>query len=155
MFNKLKLGSKYFLSLIIISIIPLIIISLFIFFYSKARIEKNTIDTLHAINNSRAKHINHIVQLRQEQAKLLSGTYVARQLNRSMLGQAELILVMEQNQIEAITKMAPEARGKIMLLGRWNNNAEIPDPYKKSTDAFAYAIKLIEQGVASWLKYLK
>lgn len=81
--------------------------------------------------------------------------HVARQLDRSMIGQAELILVMEQSHIEAITKIAPEARGKTMLLGKWNNNAEIPDPYKKSTEAFAYSIKLIEQGVTSWLKYLK
>lgn len=81
--------------------------------------------------------------------------HVARQLDRSMLGQAELILVMEQSHIEAITKMAPEARGKTMLLGKWNNNTEIPDPYKKSTEAFAYSVKLIEQGVASWLKYLR
>jgi len=81
--------------------------------------------------------------------------HVARQLDKTMLSQAELILVMEQSHIEAITKIAPEARGKTMLLGKWNHNTEVPDPYKKSNEAFAFAIKLIEQGVASWLKYLK
>lgn len=79
----------------------------------------------------------------------------ARQLDRTMLAQAELILVMEQSHIEVITKMAPEARGKTMLLGKWDNATEVPDPYKKSTEAFVYAVKHIEQGVNSWLKYLK
>ncbi|MCK5213748.1 MAG: HAMP domain-containing protein [Candidatus Omnitrophica bacterium] len=101
MFNKLKLGPKYFLSLVVISIIPLLIISLFIFFTSQARIEKNTIDSLHAINNSRAKHINHLIQLRQEQAKLLSGTYIARQLNPEGLNRPETGVALQKH-IESV-----------------------------------------------------
>lgn len=78
----------------------------------------------------------------------------ARQLTREMLAEADLILTMEQRHLEDISKMAPQARGKTMLLGRWLNNREIPDPYRKSADAFQLSHALIQQATAAWLKYL-
>jgi protein-tyrosine phosphatase len=42
---------------------------------------------------------------------------------------------MEKSHIEQIGKIAPEARGKTMLFGHWLNK-EIPDPYRKSEEAF-------------------
>lgn len=78
----------------------------------------------------------------------------ARQLTRDMLADADLILTMEQRHLEDISKMAPQARGKTMLLGRWLNNREIPDPYRKSNEAFQLSHTLIQQATAAWLKYL-
>lgn len=79
----------------------------------------------------------------------------AKQLTVRMLADADLVLVMERDHVEGVTRLAPEARGKTMLLGKWNDNGDIPDPYKKSREVFQYAYELIESGVNSWLKYIK
>ncbi|VUS60214.1 Low molecular weight protein-tyrosine-phosphatase Etp [Klebsiella spallanzanii] len=62
----------------------------------------------------------------------------------------DLLLVMEQEHIEQISKIAPEARGKTMLLGHWLDRKEIPDPYKKSDEAFELVYQLIEQSCQCW-----
>ncbi|PCR16420.1 protein tyrosine phosphatase, partial [Klebsiella pneumoniae] len=38
---------------------------------------------------------------------------------------------MEKKHLEQIDNIAPEVRGKTMLFGHWNNQRDIPDPYKK------------------------
>jgi protein-tyrosine phosphatase len=59
---------------------------------------------------------------------------------------------MEQGHIEALTAIAPEARGKAMLFGQWIGQKDIPDPYRQSREAFDYAYELIEQSVGEWVK---
>ncbi len=83
----------------------------------------------------------------------LSG-HVARQISNNDLQWADLILVMEQEHIAHITKMAPQVRGKTKLLGNWLDGQEIPDPYRKSKEAFEYCYNLIEKSVLAWKKYL-
>ena len=53
------------------------------------------------------------------------------QFNASLARKYDLILVMEKIHLEQVSSIAPEARGKTMLLGHWDNKREIPDPYKK------------------------
>jgi len=65
-----------------------------------------------------------------------------------------LLLVMEQSQLEKISLMAPELRGKVMLLGRWNGNRDIPDPYKKSDAAFESVLNLIALACEQWANKL-
>ncbi|MDD3374626.1 MAG: sensor histidine kinase [Candidatus Omnitrophica bacterium] len=81
MLKKLKLRPKFFLSLIIISIVPLVIISLFNYLYTKSEIKERTVGNLRALNDSRVAHINQFIRLRQEQAKALAGTFTIRQLD--------------------------------------------------------------------------
>lgn len=78
------------------------------------------------------------------------GTKFTARLGR----QYDLILVMEKQQIELVTKIAPELRGKTMLLGHWMGNKEIPDPYRKSDEAFESIYVLIEQACDLWIKNL-
>ena len=78
----------------------------------------------------------------------------AKQVDRTLLSQFDLVLVMEQAHIESITQIAPEARGKTKLLGAWIGNKEIPDPYKKSKQVYEIADSLIIESVTSWMKYL-
>lgn len=82
-------------------------------------------------------------------------THEAKQVTRTMLGQFDLVLVMEQEHIEAVTRIAPEARGKTKLLGCWIGNKAIPDPYKKSYEIYTLADDMIAQAVESWMKYLR
>lgn len=73
----------------------------------------------------------------------------------SALGrQYDLILAMEKEHIEQIGRIAPEVRGKTMLFGQWLNCREIPDPYRKSEEAFESVYKLIEQAGISWVEKL-
>tara|TARA_Y100000589_G_C27196071_1_gene646868 strand:- start:6212 stop:6649 length:438 start_codon:yes stop_codon:yes gene_type:complete len=81
--------------------------------------------------------------------------HVARQLTSSMLAEADLILAMEKGQINQISNIAPQARGKSFLLGKWNNNIEIPDPFRKPKPAFEEAYNLIEQSLNEWIKHLQ
>ena len=41
-----------------------------------------------------------------------------------------------------------------MLFGQWLNRKEIPDPYRKSDEAFTAVYKLIEQAGLSWVEKL-
>lgn len=83
------------------------------------------------------------------------GQHIARQLSSDMLAEADLVLTMEKGHINMISCIAPQARGKSFLLGKWNNNIEIPDPYRKPKAAFEEAYSLIEQSLNEWIKHLK
>jgi protein-tyrosine phosphatase len=79
-------------------------------------------------------------------------SHASQQLTSDLCKQYDLILVMEQGHIEALTAIAPEARGKAMLFGQWIGQKDIPDPYRQSREAFDYAYELIEQSVGEWVK---
>lgn len=81
--------------------------------------------------------------------------HIARQLTPSMLAEADLILAMEKGHINQISSIAPQARGKSFLLGKWQNDVEIPDPYRKPKAAFEEAYTLIEQSLNEWKKHLQ
>jgi protein-tyrosine phosphatase len=78
----------------------------------------------------------------------------ARQLTSRLLLESDLILVMERKHLRDISQRSPESRGKTVLLGKWQHDREIPDPYRKGAAAFAHAYALIEESVNSWSKYL-
>lgn len=77
-----------------------------------------------------------------------------QQFTSSLARHYELILVMERSHIEQIGRIAPEARGKTMLFGQWLGHREIPDPYRKSEEAFASVYQLIEQAGLLWAEKL-
>ena len=78
----------------------------------------------------------------------------ARQLTPDMLREADLVLAMENRHLQSIHAMAPQARGKTMLLGKWLDNAEIPDPYRQQRPAFEHVFRVIERATDAWLHYL-
>lgn len=73
----------------------------------------------------------------------------ARQLDKNMIRDADLILVMEFAHKIAIEENVPSAKGKVFRLGEWGD-FEIPDPYKKGKPAFINVLSLIERGVSEW-----
>ncbi|WP_275113603.1 protein tyrosine phosphatase [Raoultella ornithinolytica] len=77
-----------------------------------------------------------------------------KQFTGSLGRQYDLILVMERAHLEQIDRIAPELRGKTMLFGHWLSNKEIPDPYRKSEEAFASVYKLIVQAGKCWAEKL-
>ncbi|MXH34423.1 arsenate reductase/protein-tyrosine-phosphatase family protein [Klebsiella variicola] len=81
--------------------------------------------------------------------------HIGRQFTSSLSRQYDLILVMEKNHLEQIGRIAPEARGKTMLFGQWLNMREIPDPYRKSDEAFSSVYQLIEEAGLCWAEKLR
>ena len=77
----------------------------------------------------------------------------ARQLTAEMVLASDLILVMEGGHQQQIYSLAPAARGRVQMLGKWLDR-EIPDPYKKSPEYFEHVLGLIEQDVKAWSKKL-
>lgn len=78
----------------------------------------------------------------------------ARQLTSSMLREADLILAMETRHIQSIHAMAPEARGKTLLIGKWLESREVPDPYRQQLPAFEHVFRMLDKATSAWLPYL-
>ena len=80
--------------------------------------------------------------------------FTARQLTPDIVNEADLILVMEKEHVKQVLKIASHARGKVFLLGKWQSEREIQDPYRQGKAAFIHAHALIEDAVSSWVKRL-
>ncbi|MCH1553798.1 MAG: low molecular weight phosphotyrosine protein phosphatase [Luminiphilus sp.] len=81
--------------------------------------------------------------------------HVARQVNRQMIAQADLVLVMDDEHIERLHRKYPEARGKSFKLGKWRDNKNIVDPYMKSEDFFGLVLDEIDKSVETWLPHIR
>ncbi|MDY4387929.1 protein tyrosine phosphatase [Pectobacterium aroidearum] len=78
----------------------------------------------------------------------------AQQLTSALCRQFDLILVMEKEHIDGVCRIAPEVRGKTMLFGRWSEQQEIADPYRKSREAFEFVYLQLEQSAEKWAQAL-
>lgn len=81
--------------------------------------------------------------------------HLGTQFTCSLSRDYDLILVMEKAHLEQVSRIAPHARGKTMLLGHWIGNKEIPDPYKQSKEAFEFVYQLIDEACLSWIDKLR
>lgn len=77
-----------------------------------------------------------------------------KQFNSTLARQYDLILVMDKGHLDQISRIAPEVRGKTMLLGHWIDQREIPDPYKQSDEAFEFVYRMIDQSCKLWIEKL-
>ncbi|MEO3725728.1 low molecular weight protein-tyrosine-phosphatase [Pseudomonas syringae] len=80
--------------------------------------------------------------------------FTARQLTADIVNESDLILVMEKQHVNQVLKIASHARGKVFLLGKWQSEREIQDPYRQGQAAFIHAHALIEDAVSSWAQRL-
>lgn len=74
----------------------------------------------------------------------------ARQLTQEMCSEADLILVMEQRQREYLLRIAPESAGKALLFGKWLDDREIPDPFRRSREAYELVHGILSEAAGSW-----
>lgn len=79
----------------------------------------------------------------------------ARQLDDELVAWADLILVMQSAHLQAVVQRWPYVRGRTFLLGKWLDNAGIPDPYRQQRPAFEHVYDLIARSVSAWLPYLQ
>ena len=79
----------------------------------------------------------------------------ARQADRHLIADHDLVLVLEQKQKEILSQRYPEARGKIMRLGQWQaGGKDIADPYKKSKDFHQQVLSELQQATTLWAERL-
>ncbi|EPS1771878.1 protein tyrosine phosphatase [Klebsiella aerogenes] len=78
-----------------------------------------------------------------------------RQLTSALGREYDLILVMERKHIEQVDRILPGSRGKTMLFAHWSGQRDIPDPYRKSDEAFHSVYELIEKAAELWAEKLK
>ena len=95
----------------------------------------------------------HVIDLMQHR-NIDVTEHHAQQLTESLAMQYELMLVMEKGHVQAVNQMILQTRGRVHLLGKWNQNEEIPDPYQKSDAHFVAALSAIERNIQLWGKYL-
>lgn len=79
-----------------------------------------------------------------------------RQMTPEMALDADLILVMDAQQKEWCTQLAPSARGRIFLLGHWvaSPPLEIVDPFGQGPAVFRRVYETILQSVSAWVPHL-
>lgn len=94
-------------------------------------------------------------RLMREQGHDISA-HRGRQFTPDMAHEADVILVMDANQKEWCTHLAPSARGRIFLLGHWLSTPprDIVDPFCQSPVVFRQVYEDIHQSVAAWVPHL-
>ena len=89
----------------------------------------------------------HVLTLLEEQN--IDGTgHSARQLNKAIMQESDLVLIMEKHHQRAIHSIAPEARGKVFLMGHWQQR-EISDPFRQELAVFRTIQNEIREGMES------
>ncbi|MCK4412444.1 MAG: low molecular weight protein arginine phosphatase [Candidatus Eisenbacteria sp.] len=81
----------------------------------------------------------------------------SRRLTRSMLGQSDLVLVMEEHHRQAVELLTPELEGKVMLLGEMagqNPGAPVADPigeplerYREVREQLAHLLQAVRRRI--------
>jgi protein-tyrosine phosphatase len=82
-------------------------------------------------------------------------THRAQQLILPMLEFVEVVLTLDESHNQWVNQRYPTFRGKVHKLGKWNQNRDIPDPYRHPKAAFDYAYKLIDESVLEWQSKLR
>jgi len=85
---------------------------------------------------------------------LSAATHVARQLTAGMVEAADLVLVMEASQRNAIAALSAPAAERTFLLGKWHGEVDIPDPYRQRLAVFRDVYWMIDKSVNSWCMHL-
>lgn len=79
-------------------------------------------------------------------------SHIARQATQTLLTSMDLILALDRTHVDWITARFPHLQGRTHKLGRWQNNVDIADPFRKPREAFEQAYSHISSNVDEWLK---
>ncbi|NHB56945.1 low molecular weight protein-tyrosine-phosphatase [Acinetobacter shaoyimingii] len=79
--------------------------------------------------------------------------HVAKQLTADLIRQADLVLVMSQNQLKHIEQKWSFSTGKTFRLGHWQNK-NVADPFQHEQLVFDEACTLIQSCIADWQPYI-
>jgi len=79
----------------------------------------------------------------------------AQQLTLPMLQSADLVLTLDATHSDWINRRHPQFRGKVHKLGRWRENADVPDPYLQPKAMFEAVYAQMASQVEDWVKRVK
>ena len=82
-------------------------------------------------------------------------SHTGQAITESIIQEYQLILVMENQHKKLICDLYPFSTGKVFLLGKWLEDPEIIDPYKRSLEMFRATYEKIDQSCRQWIPYLK
>ncbi len=82
-------------------------------------------------------------------------SHKGKALTESIVQKNELILVMETHHKKVICDLYPFSTGKVFLLGKWLDEPEIIDPYKRSLELFRAIYEKIDQSCRQWIPYVE
>ncbi|MGR4067825.1 low molecular weight protein-tyrosine-phosphatase [Billgrantia sp. C5P2] len=119
----------------------------------EARLHGKQIESA-GLNALEGQGVEPTARLLAEAEGLNVSAHQARQVSLETLFKADLVLVMSDGQRLAVGQMAPSVLGKTMLFGRWldgGQGREIPDPYRKSDEAFRQVHQLLREAADSWV----
>ena len=123
----------------------------------KARLPRLTVESA-GLGALSGQAVDPEARVLAEQDGLDISSHRARQIEPDMIQRADLILVMSEGQRKAVGKLVPTAVGKTMLFGRWLGQGcggeEIPDPYRKSSEAFKHVHDLLVSAADAWISRL-
>ncbi|PCI87016.1 MAG: protein tyrosine phosphatase [Hyphomicrobiales bacterium] len=78
----------------------------------------------------------------------------ARQLTLQICQANQLIMVMEKCHIKDILSIDPTAKDKLVLVGKWQGDIEIMDPYGQNFEIYEKTFQLIKKAAFNWIKKL-
>jgi len=78
----------------------------------------------------------------------------ARQATAEVLSGADLILVMETGHKSAISRIAPQVSGRVMLADHWTGGKDVADPYKRSREFHKHVFDQLDAAMAGWASRL-
>lgn len=93
------------------------------------------------------------INLLRERGLDISG-HRASQITRKMCLEASMVFVMSRDQRRQVESMYPEVCGRVFRLGE-HADRDVPDPYRQPEPAFRHALKLIDEGVSSWVQRIR
>jgi len=75
----------------------------------------------------------------------------AQQASPALLSAMDLILTLDQTHTDWVRMRFPHLLGRTHKLGRWRNNMDIADPYRRPREAFEEAFQNISACTEDWL----
>lgn len=79
----------------------------------------------------------------------------AQQLTLPLLQAADLVLTLDGSHNDWIHRRYPQFRGKVHKLGKWQQDADVPDPYRHPKALFEQVYQQMDTQVNLWLPRLK
>jgi protein-tyrosine phosphatase len=79
----------------------------------------------------------------------------ARQADQQLLNTSDLILTLDQTHTDWIRSRMPHLLGRTHKLGRWQQNLDVADPYRRPREAFDVAFDEIRAYTEDWLKRIR
>jgi len=71
------------------------------------------------------------------------------------LSQADLIFCMEHEHVARVLQMNPVLKGKVKLMGHFENQSEVSDPYRQPQHVYEQSIDQMQRLTTQWVEKMQ